>query len=135
MGAATTLWDTAVGQAGRPASCPSARARERSGWKPGLPLYGNELDLQTKPLRRGLGRVVKLDKRETSSPAALARIAAEDPATARRARVRGRGSRAMITRSSGEIAERHGHLRDAVAHARRPDRDGVRRPSDAEPGR
>src|SRR4051812_40058971 len=46
-----------------------------------MPLYGNELDLDTNPFEAGLGRVVKLEKTaDFVGRAALERIAREGPA-------------------------------------------------------
>lgn len=55
-------------------------ARDTLRLEAGMPLYGNELDLQTNPYEAGLGRVVKLD-RETRFVGrdALEKVAAEGP--------------------------------------------------------
>ncbi len=56
-------------------------ARDTLRLEAGMPLYGNELDLQTTPYDAGLGRVVKLDKPgDFVGRAALERIAAAGPA-------------------------------------------------------
>jgi aminomethyltransferase len=46
-----------------------------------MPLYGNELDLETNPFDAGLGRVVKLDKPgDFVGRAALEKVATDGPA-------------------------------------------------------
>ena len=55
-------------------------ARDTLRLEAGMPLYGNELDLDTTPYDAGLGRVVKLDKEgDFVGRAALERVAAEGP--------------------------------------------------------
>jgi len=55
-------------------------ARDTLRLEAGMPLYGNELDLETNPYDANLGRVVKLDKpADFVGRAALARVAAEGP--------------------------------------------------------
>ena len=96
-----------------------------------MPLYGNELDRDTTPFDAGLGRVVKLDK-----PGDFVGRAALEKVAARRARadawsgsiVEGRGiARHGYPVHAGERRTGRRHQRDAVADARRADRDGVRR--------
>ena len=96
-----------------------------------MPLYGNELDLDTNPFEAGLGRVVKLAKPgDFVGRAALEKV---EPRRARRV-----GSSAWS--SEGRGIARHGYpvwsgdRRTGVVtsgtqspDARRPDRDGVRR--------
>src|SRR6478752_1119831 len=55
-------------------------ARDTLRLEAGMPLYGNELDLETTPFDAGLGRVVKLDKEgDFVGRAALERVAADGP--------------------------------------------------------
>jgi aminomethyltransferase len=56
-------------------------ARDTLRLEAGMPLYGNELDLDTNPFEAGLGRVVKLEKPgDFIGREALARVAKEGPA-------------------------------------------------------
>jgi glycine cleavage system T protein (aminomethyltransferase) len=55
-------------------------ARDTLRLEAGMPLYGNELDLDTNPYEAGLGRVVKLDKpTDFVGRAALEKVAANGP--------------------------------------------------------
>jgi aminomethyltransferase len=55
-------------------------ARDTLRLEAGMPLYGNELGLDTNPYEAGLGRVVKLDKpTDFVGRAALERVAAQGP--------------------------------------------------------
>ena len=56
-------------------------ARDTLRLEAGMPLYGNELDLDTNPYEAGLGRVVKLDKPgDFVGRAALEKVARDGPA-------------------------------------------------------
>jgi aminomethyltransferase len=80
-GRAPELWDALTG-AGRAAGmipC-GLGARDTLRLEAGMPLYGNELDLETNPFEAGLGRVVKLDKQDDFvGRAALERVARDGP--------------------------------------------------------
>lgn len=72
------LWDALLA-AGRSAGLVPVGlgARDTLRLEAGMPLYGNELDLQTNPFEANLGRVVKLDKPgDFVGRAALERVAA-----------------------------------------------------------
>ena len=96
-----------------------------------MPLYGNELDLDTNPYEAGLGRVVKLGKPGDFVGPGGAR--AGRPRRRRRDAWSGSSSRAAgIARHGHPVlgrraADRRRHQRHPVADARRADRDGVRR--------
>ena len=102
---AVVLW-TALENAGRAAGvipC-GLGARDTLRLEAGMPLYGNELDLETNPLEAGLGRVVKLDKPgEFVGREALARVVRD-----------GISKRLVGLTLTGRGIARHGHpvLRD-----------------------
>ena len=74
-------------------------ARDTLRLEAGMPLYGNELDLQTTPFDVGLGRVVHLDKPgDFVGRAALERVAAD-----------GAARRLVGLRVEGRGIARHGH--------------------------
>jgi aminomethyltransferase len=54
-------------------------ARDTLRLEAGMPLYGNELDLETNPYEANLGRVVKLDKGEFVGRAALKTVQQQGP--------------------------------------------------------
>jgi aminomethyltransferase len=67
-------------------------ARDTLRLEAGMPLYGNELDLETNPFQAGLGRVVKLDKPgDFVGRTALERIAREGPTRKLVGLIEGRG--------------------------------------------
>jgi aminomethyltransferase len=78
---AVPVWDALL-KAGEPFGilpC-GLGARDTLRLEAGMPLYGNELDLQTNPYEAGLGRVVKLDKpADFVGRAALEKVNAEGP--------------------------------------------------------
>ena len=77
---AATVWD-ALMKAGRPKGLipVGLGARDTLRLEAGMPLYGNELGLDTNPYEAGLGRVVKLEKPgDFVGRSALARAANED---------------------------------------------------------
>jgi aminomethyltransferase len=56
-------------------------ARDTLRLEAGMPLYGNDLDIETNPFEAGLGRVVKLDKPgDFVGRAALEKVARDGPA-------------------------------------------------------
>jgi aminomethyltransferase len=75
------LWDALIGGVLAADGLPvGLGARDTLRLEAGMPLYGNELDLETTPYDAGLGRVVKLDKGvDFVGRAALERVAAEGP--------------------------------------------------------
>jgi aminomethyltransferase len=77
----TAIWDALL-DAGRDRGVVPCGlgARDTLRLEAGMPLYGNELDLDTNPYEAGLGRVVKLDKPDDFvGRAALERVAADGP--------------------------------------------------------
>ena len=75
------LWDTLLGAVREAGGMPvGLGARDTLRLEAGMPLYGNELDLETNPYEAGQGRVVKLDKDgDFVGRAALERVAADGP--------------------------------------------------------
>ena len=95
-----------------------------------MPLYGNELDLDTNPYEAGLGRVVKLGKPGDFVGRGGAREGRPRRPGAASRRPRRRGPRDRPARLPGLVgrpAHRRRDQRHAVADARGPDRDGLRR--------
>jgi glycine cleavage system T protein (aminomethyltransferase) len=81
-GRASELWDALLKGGRRRGVVPCGLgARDTLRLEAGMPLYGNELDLDTNPFEAGLGRVVKLDKTaDFVGRAALERVARDGPA-------------------------------------------------------
>ncbi|MGH2467736.1 MAG: glycine cleavage T C-terminal barrel domain-containing protein, partial [Candidatus Limnocylindrales bacterium] len=79
--AAPQVWDALLTAGGGDGLIPvGLGARDTLRLEAGMPLYGNELSLDTDPYAAGLGRVVKLDKEAPFvGRAALERIAAAEP--------------------------------------------------------
>jgi aminomethyltransferase len=78
---ALPVWDTVLAEGERFGimAC-GLGARDTLRLEAGMPLYGNELDLETNPFEAGLGRVVKFDRAaDFVGRTALERVAAEGP--------------------------------------------------------
>ena len=78
---ALPVWDTVLAEGERFGimAC-GLGARDTLRLEAGMPLYGNELDLETNPFEAGLGRVVKFDKAgDFVGRSALERVADEGP--------------------------------------------------------
>jgi aminomethyltransferase len=75
------LWDALIDAVRAADGLPiGLGARDTLRLEAGMPLYGNELDLETTPYDAGLGRVVKLDKSvDFVGRTALERVADEGP--------------------------------------------------------
>jgi aminomethyltransferase len=81
-GRAEELW-YALAEAGHPLGLIAVGlgARDTLRLEAGMPLYGNELDVETNPFEAGQGRIVKLEKDvDFVGRAELARVAEEGPA-------------------------------------------------------
>ena len=79
---AEELWNS-LNETGRPLGLVPVGlgARDTLRLEAGMPLYGNELDLETNPFEAGQGRIVKLEKDvDFVGRAALARVAEVGPA-------------------------------------------------------
>jgi aminomethyltransferase len=76
-----TLWEALLGAVRSAGGGPvGLGARDTLRLEAGMPLYGNELDLETNPFEAGLGRVVKLDKADDFvGRDALQKVARDDP--------------------------------------------------------
>ena len=81
-GRTVELWDALLAGVREAAGVPvGLGARDTLRLEAGMPLYGNELDLDTTPYDAGLGRVVRLDKPgDFVGRAALTKAAADGPA-------------------------------------------------------
>jgi aminomethyltransferase len=75
------LWEVLLGAVEAQGGVPvGLGARDTLRLEAGMPLYGNELDLETNPFEAGLGRVVKLDKADDFvGRAALEKVARDGP--------------------------------------------------------
>jgi aminomethyltransferase len=75
------LWEALLGAVRSAGGGPvGLGARDTLRLEAGMPLYGNELDLETNPFEAGLGRVVKLDKAgDFVGREALQKAARDDP--------------------------------------------------------
>jgi aminomethyltransferase len=75
------LWEVLLGAVEAHDGVPvGLGARDTLRLEAGMPLYGNELDLETNPFEAGLGRVVKLDKADDFvGRAALEKVARDGP--------------------------------------------------------
>jgi aminomethyltransferase len=80
-GSTVELWDVLLAAVQAQDGLPiGLGARDTLRLEAGMPLYGNELDLDTNPFEAGLGRVVKLDKAEDFvGKAALEKVARDGP--------------------------------------------------------
>ncbi|MDO8485201.1 MAG: glycine cleavage system aminomethyltransferase GcvT, partial [Candidatus Limnocylindrales bacterium] len=75
------LWEVLLGAVQAQGGVPvGLGARDTLRLEAGMPLYGNELDLDTNPFEAGLGRVVKLGKPDDFvGRAALEKVARDEP--------------------------------------------------------
>jgi aminomethyltransferase len=75
------LWEVLLGAVEAHDGVPvGLGARDTLRLEAGMPLYGNELDLETNPFEAGLGRVVKLDKADDFvGRAAFEKVARDGP--------------------------------------------------------
>ncbi|MEX1170607.1 MAG: glycine cleavage system aminomethyltransferase GcvT [Chloroflexota bacterium] len=80
-GSTSELWDVLLAGVQANRGLPiGLGARDTLRLEAGMPLYGNELDLDTNPFEAGLGRVVKLDKADDFvGKAALEKVARDGP--------------------------------------------------------
>ena len=80
-GLTAALWDVLLAAVQARGGVPAGLgARDTLRLEAGMPLYGNELDLDTNPFEAGLGRVVKLDKPDDFvGRAALEKVARDGP--------------------------------------------------------
>ncbi|UXW87001.1 glycine cleavage system aminomethyltransferase GcvT [Microbacterium azadirachtae] len=105
---ATTLWDAVIAAGASHGLVPAGlAARDTLRLEAGMPLYGHELTLQTKPAQAGLGRVVVADKesfvgKDGVAPAEGARVLVGLAAEGRRA---GRAEYAVVTEDGTAVGE------------------------------
>jgi aminomethyltransferase len=80
-GLTTRLWEVLLGAVQAQGGVPvGLGARDTLRLEAGMPLYGNELDLETNPFEAALGRVVKLEKPgDFVGRAALEKVARDGP--------------------------------------------------------
>ncbi len=105
---AAALWDAALAAGSAHGLVPAGlAARDTLRLEAGMPLYGHELSLDTKPAQAGLGRVVASDKddfvgKDAALPADDARILVGLTADGRRA---GRAGYAVVTEDGTAVGE------------------------------
>lgn len=105
---AATLWDAVLGAGSAHGLVPAGlAARDTLRLEAGMPLYGHELSLDTKPSQAGLGRVVASDKddfvgKDAVAPADDARVLVGLTADGRRA---GRAGYAVVTEDGTAVGE------------------------------
>ncbi|MCC2029420.1 glycine cleavage system aminomethyltransferase GcvT [Microbacterium sp. YMB-B2] len=105
---AATLWDAVLGAGSVHGLVPAGlAARDTLRLEAGMPLYGHELSLDTKPSQAGLGRVVASDKddfvgKDAALPADDARVLVGLTADGRRA---GRAGYAVVTEDGTAVGE------------------------------
>ncbi|WP_439902512.1 glycine cleavage system aminomethyltransferase GcvT [Microbacterium azadirachtae] len=105
---ATALWDAVIAAGSSRGLVPAGlAARDTLRLEAGMPLYGHELTLQTKPAQAGLGRVVVTDKesfvgKDGVAPTEGARVLVGLAAEGRRA---GRAEYAVVTEDGTAVGE------------------------------
>lgn len=105
---AAALWDAVVAAGAAHGLVPAGlAARDTLRLEAGMPLYGHELNRETKPAQAGLGRVVVSDKesfvgKEGTTPAEGARVLVGLAAEGRRA---GRAEYAVVTEDGAVVGE------------------------------
>jgi aminomethyltransferase len=105
---ATALWDEVLAAGAAHGLVPAGlAARDTLRLEAGMPLYGHELNLETKPAQAGLGRVVVADKesfvgKDGVTPAEGARVLVGLTAEGRRA---GRAGYPVVTEDGAAVGE------------------------------
>ncbi|WP_460799239.1 glycine cleavage system aminomethyltransferase GcvT [Microbacterium sp. GXF0217] len=105
---ATALWDAVLAAGAAHGLVPAGlAARDTLRLEAGMPLYGHELSLDTKPAQAGLGRVVAADKdafvgKDAVAPASDARVLTGLAAEGKRA---GRAGYAVVTDDGTVVGE------------------------------